>query len=54
MSDNMTQFHSERRRKGLIRKILTVTLAILLVLGVLALILFPQELNLDALRRWFT
>lgn len=54
MSDNMTQFHSERHRKGLVRKILTVVLAVLLVLGILALILFPQELNLDALRRWFT
>lgn len=54
MSDNMTQFHSERPKRGLIRKILTLALSAILVLGVLAVILFPQELNLDALRRWFT
>jgi hypothetical protein len=53
MSDNMTQSYSGKQRKGLLRKILAISVTLLVVLGVLALILFPQELNLDAMRRWF-
>ena len=53
MSDNMTQFDKEKQPAGLVRRILTIALLTVVVLGVLALILFPEELNIDAMRRWF-
>lgn len=53
MSDNVTQFDRDNHPQGLFRRILTISLLTVVVLGVLALVLFPEELNLDAMRRWF-
>lgn len=53
MSDNMIGFQKEKDSKGLARKILSISLLALIVIGALAMILFPGELNLDAARRWF-
>lgn len=53
MSDNITEFETRKPNKGIVRRVLTLCLISLVVLGILAVILFPGELNLDAVRRWF-
>lgn len=52
MSDNVTEFDFSKSNKGLVRRVISISLVTLLVLAVLAMILFPGELNLDAVRRW--
>ena len=54
MSDNVTEIGLETApvRRGLRKKVLAMSVAVLLVCGVLALILFGESLNMDNLRRW--
>lgn len=52
MSDKVIDFDKRKPNKGLMRRVLTISLIALVVLGILAMILFPGELNLDAVRRW--
>ena len=55
MSDNVTPLHPEReRQRRRRRKLLTLGGVVVLVLAVVALILFRDALNLDAVRRYFT
>ena len=55
MSDNVTQLDLEQMpepKKGILKKVLLIVLSAVVVLGVVALILFTDGLNLDSLRRW--
>ncbi len=54
MSEKITPLHPERERRRK-RKRLALLLAVLAaVLGIVALVLFRQQLNLDRIRRFFT
>lgn len=55
MSDNVTPLHPERERRRKLRKrLLILGGTVVLVLGVVALVVFREALNLDAVRRYFT
>lgn len=52
MWDNENNQAQTQKKNSRSSRILTMVLLTVIVLGILALILFPEELNLDAVKRW--
>jgi len=54
MSDKASHVPNQQKRHGLFSKIIALILLIAVVLIIVAFAAFPDELNVDAMRRWFT
>jgi len=53
MSDKISAQSHKENRNSIFSKIIALLVVITLVICVLAVIMFPGELNIDAIRRWF-
>lgn len=53
MWDNENNQEQTKKRNSQSSRVITMVLLTAVILGILALILFPEELNLDAVKRWF-
>ena len=54
MLDNENKQAQTKKKSGLSSRVVTMVLLTAAVLAVLSMILFPEELNLDAVKRWFS